>query len=206
MINHHSMQRVSLLTTLFINVPLPTPRNTTAFGFIKRFLLEDKVDAVPAQPIPLKLISYQDLVNLADDTLAVYRLGHSSLLLKVSGKIILIDPMFSQRASPFSFIGPKRFHPVPLNIEDFAEIDAVIISHDHYDHLDKETIKILSNKTKQFFVPLGVGQYLIKWGVARSKVNELDWWQDSYLDEIKLTATPAQHFSGRGLLDRNKTL
>jgi L-ascorbate metabolism protein UlaG (beta-lactamase superfamily) len=85
--------------------------------------LEDKVDAMPSQPIPLKLISYQDLVNLADDTSAVYRLGHSSLLFKVSGKIILIDPMFSQRASPFSFIGPKRFHPVPLNIEDFAEID-----------------------------------------------------------------------------------
>jgi L-ascorbate metabolism protein UlaG (beta-lactamase superfamily) len=135
-------------------------------------LLEDKVDAVPAQAIPLKLISYHNLDNLADDTSAVYRLGHSSLLLNVSDKIILIYPMFSQRAPPFSFIGPKRFHPAPLNIKNFAEIDAVIISHDHYDHLDKETIKILSSKTKQFFVPLGVGQYLIKWGVARSKVNE----------------------------------
>ena len=191
---------------VFINDPLPAPNTTTTFGFIKRFLLEDKVDTEPAQSIPLKLISYQDVVNIAHDTPAVYRLGHSSMLLKISGKVILIDPMFSQRASPFSFIGPKRFHPVPLNIEDFAEIDAVIISHDHYDHLDKETIKILSSKTRQFFVPLGVGQYLTQWGVAKNKINELDWWQDSYLDEIKFTATPAQHFSGRGLLDRNKTL
>ena len=191
---------------VFINDPIPAPNTTTAFGFIKRYLLEAKVDAEPTQPIPLKSIRYQDVVNLADDTPAIYRLGHSSLLLKIAGKIILIDPMFSQRASPFSFIGPKRFHAVPLNIEDFAEIDAVIISHDHYDHLDKETIKKLSSKTKHFFVPLGVGGYLTEWGVASSKVNELDWWQDSYLGEIKITSTPAQHFSGRGLSDRNKTL
>jgi L-ascorbate metabolism protein UlaG (beta-lactamase superfamily) len=191
---------------VFINDPIPAPNTTTAFGFIKRYLLEAKVDAEPTQPIPLKSIRYQDVVNLADDTPAIYRLGHSSLLLKIAGKIILIDPMFSQRASPLSFIGPKRFHAVPLNIEDFAEIDAVIISHDHYDHLDKETIKKLSSKTKHFFVPLGVGGYLAEWGVASSKVNELDWWQDSYLGEIKFTATPAQHFSGRGLSDRNKTL
>ncbi|MFT5900796.1 MAG: L-ascorbate metabolism protein UlaG (beta-lactamase superfamily) [Glaciecola sp.] len=138
---------------------------------------------MPSQPIPLKPIRYQDVVNLADDTPAIYRLGHSSLLLKIAGKIILIDPMFSQRASPFSFIGPKRFHTVPLNIEDFVEIDVVIISHDHYDHLDKETIKKLSSKAKHFFVPLGVGGYLTEWGVASSKVNELDWWQDSYLGD-----------------------
>jgi L-ascorbate metabolism protein UlaG (beta-lactamase superfamily) len=191
---------------VFNNDPVPAPNTTTFFGFIQRYLLEEKIDAEPAQPTPLKPISYQDIVDLADDTPAIYRLGHSSLLLKIAGKIIFIDPMFSQRASPFSFMGPKRFHPVPLNIEDFAEIDAVIISHDHYDHLDKETIKILSNKTKQFFVPLGVGEYLVKWGVATDKVNELDWWENVDLDGVKFTATPAQHFSGRGLSDRNKTL
>lgn len=158
----------------FNNDPVPAPNTTTPFEFIQRYLLEAKIDAEPVRPIPLAPVSYQDIVNLADDTPAIYRLGHSSLLLKVAGKTILIDPMFSQRASPFSFIGPKRFHPVPLNIEDFAEIDAVIISHDHYDHLDKETIRKLSNKTKQFFVPLGVGEYLAKWGVATDKVNELD--------------------------------
>lgn len=191
---------------VFNNDPSPAPTTTTTFGFIQRYVFEAKVDAKPIQPIPLKPISYQDILNVADDTPAIYRLGHSSLLLKIAGKIILIDPMFSQRASPVSFFGPKRFHPVPLNIEDFAEIDAVIISHDHYDHLDKETIKKLTTKTKQFFVPLGVGQYLTGWGVASSKVNELDWWQSDNLDEIKFTATPAQHFSGRGLSDRNKTL
>jgi L-ascorbate metabolism protein UlaG (beta-lactamase superfamily) len=190
----------------FNNDPVPAPNNTTAFGFIKRYLLEAKIDAEPAQPIPLAAISYQDIVSLADDTPAIYRLGHSSLLLKIAGKIILVDPVFSQRASPFSFMGPKRFHPVPLNIEDFAEIDAVIISHDHYDHLDRETITKLRNKTKQFFVPLGVGEYLVKWGVATDKVNELDWWENVDLDGVKFTATPAQHFSGRGLSDRNKTL
>jgi len=191
---------------VFNNDPAPASNTTTFFGFIQRYLLEAKIDAEPAQPIPLKFISYQEIVNLADDTPAIYRLGHSSLLLKIAGKIILIDPMFSERASPFSFIGPKRFHRVPLNIKDFAEIDAVIISHDHYDHLDKETITKLRNNTKQFFVPLGVGEYLAQWGVAKDKVNELDWWQSVDFDDIKFTATPAQHFSGRGLLDRNKTL
>ena len=191
---------------VFNNAPAPAPNTTTFLGFIQRYLLEAKIDAEPAQPIPLKSISYQEILNLADDTPAIYRLGHSSLLLKIAGKIILIDPMFSQRASPFSFIGPKRFHPVPLNINEFAEIDAVIISHDHYDHLDKDTINKLRNNTKQFFVPLGVGEYLAKWGVEKDKVNELDWWQSVDFNNIKFTATPAQHFSGRGLSDRNKTL
>jgi L-ascorbate metabolism protein UlaG (beta-lactamase superfamily) len=191
---------------VFNNDPKPLQNSTTPFGFMRRYIFEAKIDAEPIQPIPLKPISYQDVLSVADDTPVIYRLGHSSLLLKISGKIILIDPMFSQRASPISFIGPKRFHPVPLNIDDFAEIDAVIISHDHYDHLDKETIKKLSSKTKQFLVPLGVGKYLKEWGVASIKVNELDWWQNMDLDEIKFTATPAQHFSGRSLSNRNETL
>ena len=92
---------------VFNNDPAPSPRTTTFFGFLQRYLLEEKIDAEPAQPIPLKFITYQDIVNLADDTPAIYRLGHSSLLLKIAGKIIIIDPMFSQRASPFSFMGSR---------------------------------------------------------------------------------------------------
>ena len=99
---------------VFNNDPKPAPNTTTFFGFIQRYFLEEKIDAEPDQPIPLTPISYQDIVNLADDTPAIYRLGHSSLLLQIAGKIILIDPMFSQRASPFSFLGPKRFHPCLL--------------------------------------------------------------------------------------------
>jgi L-ascorbate metabolism protein UlaG (beta-lactamase superfamily) len=191
---------------VFNNDPKPPSNSTTSFEFIQRYIFEAKIDAEPAQTIPLNAITYQDILSIADDTPVIYRLGHSSILLKISGKIILIDPMFSQRASPISFIGPKRFHPVPLNIDDFTEIDAVIISHDHYDHLDKNTIKKLSSKTKQFLVPLGVGKYLTKWGVASDKVKELDWWQDIEIEEIKYTATPAQHFSGRSLFNRNETL
>ena len=191
---------------IFNNDPEPLPNSTTPFGFLQRYIFEEKVDAEPIHPIPLTTISYNDVLSIADDTPVIYRLGHSSLLLKISGRIILIDPIFSQRASPISFIGPKRFHPLPLDIDDFAEIDTVIISHDHYDHLDKMTIKKLSGKTKQFLVPLGVGKYLIKWGVASDKVSELDWWQDVDFEGIKYTATPAQHFSGRSLFNRNETL
>ncbi len=102
--------------------------------------------------------------------------------------------------------GPKRFHPAPLSIEDLPQLRAVIISHDHYDHLDKGSIRRLRDKVDTFVTPLGIGEHLRNWGVEPERIVELDWWQDVELEGLTLTATPAQHFSGRGLHDRNRTL
>ncbi len=100
----------------------------------------------------------------------------------------------------------KRFHQTPITLEDLPSIDVVVISHDHYDHLDKASIKVLGDKVGTFLVPLKVGQLLVNWGVPKEKVIELDWWESHSVDGIEYTLTPTQHFSGRGLTDRDTTL
>lgn len=134
--------------------------------------------------------------------------GHSSFLLQWQGKNILVDPVFSKRTSPFQFIGPKNFLGTEVyQVSDLPAIDFVLISHDHYDHLDRKTIEKLAKKVNQFYVPIGVGAHLQDWGVPKAKIQELDWWGEVKITpELILAATPARHFSGRGLLDRNETL
>ncbi|HSD56299.1 MAG TPA: MBL fold metallo-hydrolase [Candidatus Saccharimonadales bacterium] len=133
-------------------------------------------------------------------------LGHSASLIRMHGKTLLLDPMLSKAASPFQFAGPKRFAKSPIATEDLPHIDAVLISHDHYDHLDHTTIKKLRDKTDTFYVPLGIAAHLRRWGVKKSQIVELDWWDTAKLGDITLACTPARHFSGRGLDDRFKTL
>lgn len=175
-------------------------------GYIKRYITEERIDSEPMRPIPLQEITQKILDDLPNDTMSLFRLGHSSYLLKANHKYWLIDPVFSERASPFSFLGPKRFHQPPISIEQLPEIEGVIISHNHYDHLDKEAIKQLKNKVNNFIVPLGNSADLINWGVSDNNIIELDWWQSIHLSGLDLTLTPAQHFSGRGLSDGNKAL
>lgn len=131
--------------------------------------------------------------------------GHSSLLLRMSEKNILIDPVFSNRASPVPF-SVVRFQEPVLPLEDLPEIDFIVISHDHYDHLDMNTVKYFRDRQAQFIVPLGVGSHLRGWGIHDARITELDWWEKTRRGEIEFIATPAQHFSGRSLNDRNKTL
>ncbi len=114
--------------------------------------------------------------------------------------------MFAERASPVQFFGPKRFHAPPIAIEDLPPIRAVILSHDHHDHLDPAAIRALAAKAELFLAPLGVGDRLAGWGVAGDRIRQFDWWEGTEVDGLRLTATPAQHFSGRGLTDRNRTL
>ena len=114
--------------------------------------------------------------------------------------------MFSERASPFQWLGPKRFHQPPINIDDLPPIKGVILSHDHYDHLDEDAIRRLAVKTEVFLTTLGVGDRLIAWGVDAAKVQQLDWWQSTQVGGVEFVATPAQHFSGRSLRDGNQTL
>jgi L-ascorbate metabolism protein UlaG (beta-lactamase superfamily) len=126
--------------------------------------------------------------------------------MEMDGQVILFDPVFSERPSPLSFIGPKRFHPVPVSITDLPPLDAVVISHDHYDHLDYDTIMALAPKTQAFYMPLGVGSHLAHWGIASEKINELDWWDErTVAGGPRLVACPARHFSGRlGFGDRTQ--
>lgn len=125
--------------------------------------------------------------------------GHSSLLVELEGRRVLIDPIWSERCSPSSFVGPKRFHPVPIALESLPRIDAVVISHDHFDHLDHQTILRLKARNVPFVVPLGVGAHLEYWGVDPKLIHELDWWEETRIQGLRLVATPARHFSGRGL-------
>ncbi len=135
-------------------------------------------------------------------------LGHSTVLVEIAGKRVLTDPVWGPRASPSRLVGPKRFQPVPVALRALPPIDLVVISHDHYDHLDLPTIRALAKTAVPFVTALGVGAHLEAWGVPAARITELDWWQSHRLpgSELVVTAAPSQHFSGRGLKDRNATL
>ena len=135
-------------------------------------------------------------------------LGHSTVLLELDGARVLTDPVWGERASPVSFAGPKRFQPVPVSVAALPELDAVIVSHDHYDHLDYPTILELAKRDVPFFTSLGVGAHLQAWGVPAERITELDWWEEASVPGtgLSLNAAPSQHFSGRGLGGRNTTL
>jgi len=173
-------------------------------GVMLRFIFDKPADTVPRQPIPVHKLSREDLLAAPDRSL--YRLGHSTVLLKLNGQFWLTDPVFSKRASPVQWAGPARFHAPPISIAELPPITGVILSHDHYDHLDHAAVMELADKTEHFIAPLGVGRRLVEWGIAAGKVQELSWWQSTRVAGLLLTATPAQHFSGRGLFDGNMTL
>jgi len=160
--------------------------------------------ALASPPRPLPSVK-TDLRGLADDTPAIVWFGHSSYLVKHRGVRILVDPVFSGSASPVSFFGKSFPGSDAYGAPDFDAIDLLILSHDHYDHLDYQTIRELAPKVKHFYVPLGVGAHLEHWGVPAAKITELDWWEAHTTPEgIGLRATPARHFSGRSL-SRGKT-
>jgi L-ascorbate metabolism protein UlaG (beta-lactamase superfamily) len=135
-------------------------------------------------------------------------LGHSTVLLEIDGVRVLTDPVWGLRASPFRLLGPKRFQPVPVALNALPPVDVVVISHDHYDHLDYSTIRELAKGNVPFVTSLGVGAHLEAWGVPAERIVELDWWESHTVPntELVVTAAPSQHFSGRGLTDRNTSL
>jgi L-ascorbate metabolism protein UlaG (beta-lactamase superfamily) len=134
-------------------------------------------------------------------------LGHSTVLLEVDGVRVLTDPVWGERVSPVTFAGPKRFHPAPVPLAALPKLDAVIVSHDHYDHLDYPTILELAKIDVPFVTSLGVGAHLEAWGVPAERITELDWWESATTRRggVEITAAPSQHFSGRGSA-RNGTL
>ena len=162
---------------------------------------------VPTGPLPAQ-DPLPAWLKKPDSGLRATWLGHSSVLLEVDGVRLLTDPVWGLRASPSQLAGPKRFQPMPVSLNALPPLDAVIISHDHYDHLCYPTIRALAKTQVPFITSLGVGAHLQAWGVAPERITELDWWQSHRLpgSDVEVIAAPSQHFSGRGLKDRNATL
>jgi L-ascorbate metabolism protein UlaG (beta-lactamase superfamily) len=160
----------------------------------------------PRAPLPLER-PHETWTHAPASGLRVTWLGHSTVLLEIDGRRVLTDPVFGPRASPLSFLGPKRFHPVPVPLAELPPLDCVLLSHDHYDHLCRPTMEAIGKQgTVPVVTSLGVGARLEKMGVSPERIHELDWGERVELPGLTLHATPAQHFSGRSTTDRNRTL
>ncbi len=160
----------------------------------------------PEHPIPVVNGNSENFQKLPDSGLRVTWFGHSSTFLEIDGVSILTDPIWAERTSPFDWIGPKRWYAPPIALKDLPKIDLVLISHDHYDHLDLETISKMKDWDTVFVVPLGVGANLVYWGIPESKIKEMDWWQSFRHKDVEIISTPARHASGRYLLDNDEKL
>jgi len=162
---------------------------------------------MPARPLP-SVDPSETWRRRPQSGLRATWLGHSTVLIEIDGVRVLTDPVWGPRASPLRLAGPKRFQPVPVALRAMPPVDVVIISHDHYDHLDYPTIRALAKIDVPFITSLGVGAHLEAWGIGAERITELDWWESHQLAAggIRVTAAPAQHFSGRTLKTRNATL
>jgi len=160
----------------------------------------------PKQSIPLVPFNANTFLAESSSAKCVW-FGHSAILMRMNGLTILIDPMFGSDAAPIAPFSIKRFNDVSLNlIDDLPEIDLLLMSHDHYDHLDLMSIEALKSKVKKYAVALGVGRHLKQWGISQSDMTEFDWWENATFNGITITFTPTRHFSGRGMKDRFKGL
>lgn len=170
------------------------------------FHKQQRVHRAPTGTVPVHATTLADLAAPPATGLRLTWMGHSSVLAEIDGRRVLFDPVWGERCSPFAFAGPKRLHPVPLSLAALGPVDVVVISHDHYDHLDLPTIRALAGTDTVFAVPLGVGAHLERWGVPADRMYELDWNETAKVAGISLTATPARHFCGRGLRNQQHTL
>ncbi len=169
---------------------------------IMRDFIKGNPKSRPEQPIEIDKLQ----LHLNDEKVKITWFGHSTLMIEIEGKILFLDPMLGKSPSPVPF-GNRRFsNSLPIELEDLPMIDAVIISHDHYDHLDYGSILRLKDRVKKFFVTLGVGSHLERWGIERERIVEQDWWEQTDFGGLSFICTPARHFSGRGLTNRNSTL
>ncbi|SNR41248.1 MBL fold metallo-hydrolase [Hymenobacter mucosus] len=176
------------------------------FGSLWRFVFGKTPHAAPDGPLPTQQLDSLSITRKTPETVRVTWFGHSASLVEIAGKNILLDPMLSVKMGPLSLVTPKRYNSsLAITAEQLPPIDAVLISHDHYDHLDYKTIVKLRTKVAHFYVPLGVGAHLRRWGVEAARIQELDWNDSVQLPGLTIISTPARHFSGRGLTNRNST-
>ena len=168
------------------------------------YFLNKPEGSIPRTPLPVEPF---DLTQWdAQQELQFAWFGHATFLIKINNKVILTDPMFSKRAGSFGWLSPKRYAKTPASIDKLPAIDVILITHNHPDHLDEESIKALIPRAGHFIAPLAVGKLLEEWGVSRKIITELDWWEKKTIDGLTITAAPAKHTSERGMLDKNKTL
>jgi L-ascorbate metabolism protein UlaG (beta-lactamase superfamily) len=178
---------------------------TSGRGFLRELLFGEQRRR-PSGAVPVVTPAGADPVPASADALSVVWYGHSSALVEIEGCRVLVDPVWSDRCSPSTLVGPRRLHPPPVRLDELPSLDAIVISHDHYDHLDMATVRgLVCTQSAPFLVPLGVGAHLDRWAVPAGRIVELDWDESVSLAGLTITATPAHHFSGRGL-SRNRTL
>jgi L-ascorbate metabolism protein UlaG (beta-lactamase superfamily) len=183
----------------------PEPLKNDFFGMFTG-MLEVSPDASPKLPVPTRALDPKLLRTKPASGLRITWLGHSSNLIEIDGLRLLTDPAFSERSSPLRMIGPKRWFSPPIALKDLPRIDAVLISHDHYDHLDHLTIMAMKDWPTTFVVPLGVGADLEYWGVPAARIVELDWWEHTRVGALEIACTPARHASGRTPFDKDQKL
>lgn len=191
----------------FVNVEQNGERRRGGMGrAMVDFLFGNSKMRVPTCALPIIADTAERLKAPIQTGLRITWLGHSTTLIELDGEVFLTDPIWSERASPSTLVGPKRYHPPPMPLDALPKLSAVLISHDHYDHLDHRTIESLAATGVTFYVPLGVGAHLEAWGVDPSKIVELAWWDEVTVGSVRVVSTPAHHFSGRTLFDRDRTL
>lgn len=192
---------------IFLN-PVPTEvMQEGSFGRVLKEYMKGHPDRTPQKPLGPFSTQLSQFSQPPSQDIRITWLGHSTLLFELEGKRFLTDPVWYQRVSPFKSIGPKRFFQNPIPFDQLPPIDYILLSHDHYDHLDKDMMLYLIDKKVPVITMLGVGERLVKWGAPQSLITELDWWDSIQLDHnITVTAAPARHFSGRWLGDRFATL
>ncbi len=174
-------------------------------SFLKEQFFEQEGQR-PKQPIPVVPFDKEAFESPNDIPQYIWY-GHATALFRISGKNILIDPMFGDDTTPIAPIANKRFSENTLDIiDDLPHIDLVLLTHDHYDHLDLASIQKLKGKVSQYWVALGVSRHLERWGIPKENIREFDWWDQGELEQMTITFTPSRHFAGRGVTDRNKTL
>jgi len=189
----------------FVNLEPEAPSTTSLIDYTVRQLTGDEVREPPA-PVPVVRVDAAALQAAPPASgLRAFWIGHASTYVEVDGLRMLLDPVFAARVSPLP-VGPGRFHAPPIALADLPRIDAVLISHDHYDHLDMDTVRHLAQRGSRFFVPLGIGAHLELWGVAPAQIEEMEWWQERSVGPVRIVCTPTRHYSGRGLDNRSTTL
>lgn len=189
----------------FVNLEPEAPSTTSLAEYALRQLSGEEVRE-PSRPVPVLAVDKPALeASPPASGLRAFWIGHASTYVELDGLRFLLDPVFAERVSPLP-VGPRRFHAPPIALADLPRIDAVLISHDHYDHLDMDTVRHLAQRGSRFFVPLGIGAHLELWGVPPEQIEELEWWQERSLGRVLIVCTPTRHYSGRGLDNRSTTL
>lgn len=183
----------------------PQPMKNNMWTALKDWFRSSPL-ATPPRPLPVVQVDPSRFATPPVTGLRVTWLGHSTNLLEIDGQRLLLDPVWAARSSPVQWAGPKRWYAPLLPLDSLPAVDAVLISHNHFDHLDQSVVEGLKARNPRYVVGLGLGATLEEWGVPRDRIIELDWWDTAQVGDLRITSTPARHASGRGILDQGKTL